>query len=514
MRLPLLSSAAALVLSAAPAFAQTASPAHDMASMPGMDMSKMPGMTMPMPAAKTPAPTPDMANMPGMDMPEPAAKPPRPPHDMPQSPDMQPSAPQPSAHAAHDTLAAESPPRMAGMVMPAETMDMAKMASALGPYPMTRDASGTSWQPDASRHDGLHVSAGGWSLMGHAQFDVVYDSQSGARGGTKTFGAGMAMVQASHSLGSDNAIQFTGMFSPDPFMGPSGYPLLLATGETADGNSHLIDRQHPHDLFMELSGTLIHKIGSRDSVYLYAGLPGEPAFGPPAFMHRMSAMDSPEAPITHHWLDSTHITFGVVTGGWVHDNIKLEVSSFKGREPDQRRYDIEAPRLDSEAVRISWNPTANWSLQTSWAHLNSPEQLEPGNNEDRWSASAIYTRPVGKAGWWSSTAAFGTKRLSQDGRRLNAWLLESALKPSDPWTVYARAESVDNAELLTLPGGKTPTLTVSKLSLGAIHDWRAARHVKVGLGALYAFDFVPGPLEAAYGGGPHGAMVFMRLKID
>jgi hypothetical protein len=393
-------------------------------------------------------------------------------------------------------------------------MDMSKMASGLGAYPMTRDASGTSWQPDASRHEGLNWSPGGWMVMAHATFNGVYDSQSGRRGDDKAFASGMVMVEGIKALDPADSLTLKGMFSPDPFMGPSGYPLLLATGETADGKTALIDRQHPHDLFMELAAALSHKFGAGDSVFLYAGLPGEPAFGPPAFMHRMSAMDSPEAPITHHWLDSTHVTFGVITGGWVHDAFKVELSSFKGREPDQRRFDIETPKLDSEAVRLSLNPGPNWSLQTSWAHLTSPEQLDPRNNEDRWSASAIYTRPVGAAGWWSSTAAFGTKRESEDGRRLNAWLLESAVKPAEPWTLFARAESVDNAELLTLPGGVMPTETVSKVSFGAIHDWRAASHLKVGLGGLYAFDFVPAALKSAYGDDPHGAMIFMRLKVD
>jgi hypothetical protein len=59
-----------------------------------------------------------------------------------------------------------------------------------------------------------------------------------------------------------------------------------------------------------------------------------------------------------------------------------------------------------------------------------------------------------------------------------------------------------------------PTETVSKLSVGAIHDWRAAPHLKIGLGGLYAFDFVPGALKTAYGDDPHGAMIFMRLKVD
>ena len=413
-----------------------------------------------------------------------------------------------SALLAGGALLAFAAPALAQEAAPA--MDMSAMESALGPYHMTRDASGTSWQPDASHHDAIMVHAGGWMLMGHALINGVYDSQSGPRGGDKAYLAGMLMGEASHSLGEANTMQFKAMLSPDPAMGPSGYPLLLATGETADGKTPLVDRQHPHDLVMELSGAISHQVGTKDSLFLYAGLPGEPAFGPPAFMHRMSSMDSPEAPITHHWLDSTHITFGVVTTGWVHKDWKIEVSAFKGREPDQRRYDIETPKLDSEAVRVSYNPTANWSLQASWAHLNSPEQLDPETNEDRWSVSAIHTVPVGKDGWWSTTGAFGSKRLSDDGRALNAWLVESAYKPSDPWTVFARVEAVQNEELLLTHQVET----VGKVSVGAIHDWRAAKHLKVGLGALYAFDFVPSALSADYGATPRGGMAFVRFKVS
>src|SRR5213078_1152819 len=126
--------------------------------------------------------------------------------------------------------------------------------------------------------------------------------------------------------------------------------------------------------------------------FVYVGLPGEPAFGPPAFMHRLSIQDSPEAPISHHWLDSTHIAFGVVTAGYILGDWKVEASRFKGREPDEHRYDIETPKLDSTALRLSWNPSPNWSLQTSWAHQHSPEELEADENQEKWSASAIYTR--------------------------------------------------------------------------------------------------------------------------
>ena len=169
------------------------------------------------------------------------------------------------------------------------------------------------------------------------------------------FVSGMVMGMARRDLGR-GTLQLRAMLSPDPLMGRRGYPLLLAAGETADGMTPLVDRQHPHDLFMELSASYSLRLSDRASVFVYAGLPGEPAFGPPAFMHRLSIMDSPEAPISHHWLDSTHISFGVVTAGLVLDRVKLEASRFNGREPDQHRWDIETGPLDFTALRALVEP--------------------------------------------------------------------------------------------------------------------------------------------------------------
>ncbi|HTO39811.1 MAG TPA: hypothetical protein VL026_02450, partial [Rhizomicrobium sp.] len=253
-------------------------------------------------------------------------------------------------HAHHDGHHADMD--MSNMDMPNEDMAAMDMAHGLlGTYPATRDASGTSWQPDAASHGGLHASAGDWMLMGHLRLDAIYDWQSGPRGDDMGFLAGMAMGMAQRDFGA-NTLMFRAMLSPDPFMGKRGYPLLLASGETANGTTHLVDRQHPHDLLMELSATASHRFDQHTSAFVYFGYPGEPAFGPSAFMHRASGMDNPQAPITHHWLDSTHITFGVVTAGVVHENWKLELSRFTGREPDQFRFNFDRARFDSTAARL------------------------------------------------------------------------------------------------------------------------------------------------------------------
>ncbi|HJS41392.1 MAG TPA: hypothetical protein VJ763_08340 [Sphingomicrobium sp.] len=419
-------------------------------------------------------------------------------------------------HAGHD-MAAPAPETAAD---PHAGHDMSAigghaMAGALGSYPMAREASGTAWQPDSSEHTGIHLSSGDWSFMIHGNVDLVYSWQEAPRGDEELFPAGMIMGMARRPLG-DGTLQFKAMISPDPLMGKKGYPLLLASGETANGRDPLVDRQHPHDFFMELSASVSQNIGEKTSLFIYGGLPGEPAFGPPAFMHRQSISVSPEAPISHHWLDSTHITFGVLTAGLVHDNFKLEVSRFNGREPDEHRWDIETGPLDSTSVRLSWNPTANLSLQGSWGHFEEPEQLEPGVNQRRWSASGTYTKPMPN-GWWSTALAWGRKGI--EGENFDAFALESSLNWKD-WTLFGRGEITENNELLVHHDEEEgedhhgEAFTVGKVSLGLVRDFRLAPNLKLGLGGLYAFNFVPEELEEDYGGDPQGAMAFVRLKID
>ena len=391
-----------------------------------------------------------------------------------------------------------------------EDLNPEAMTGALGPYAMTREASGTAWQPEASPHAGAHVTAGRWSLMGHATLFGVYVWQGGPRGGEKGFLAGMAMGSARRPLGP-GTLQLRASLSPDPLMGRRGYPLLLASGETANGVDPLVDRQHPHDVFMELSASYALHLSRRSSLFVYGGLPGEPAFGPPPFMHRLSAMASPEAPISHHWLDSTHISFGVLTAGLIAGDVKIEASRFNGREPDQRRFDLETGPLDSTAVRLSWNPARTLSLQASWARLIGPEQLEPNEKQTRWSASALYEQPLGRRARWSTTLAWG--RRSSGHEHLDAFILESAVTRGR-WTLFGRAERTENDELGAAGDHHGPAFAVGKLSLGALHDVRAAPHLRLGIGGLWAFNFVPAGLEPAYAGDREGAMVFLRVTVD
>jgi hypothetical protein len=231
-------------------------------------------------------------------------------------------------------------------------------------------------------------------------------------------------------------------------------------------------------------------------------------------------MDIPEAPITHHWLDSTHITYGVVTIGTVLEQWKLEGSAFKGREPDQNRFDIEAPRLDSFSGRLSWNPTTDLSMQVSYGRLKSPEQLSPDVNEDRVTASIIYTTKPWDDALWSSTFAWGRK-MNHPGNTLDGFMLESALVLKNTWTFFMRAERVQEDELFDVhtddesstAHSKKPIFTVNKLSVGAIYDFRVTDHLKVGIGGLVSKYTIPSGLLPPYGRDPTSFMAFVRLKL-
>ncbi|HWF77534.1 MAG TPA: hypothetical protein VN694_10200 [Caulobacteraceae bacterium] len=425
----------------------------------------------------------DMPGMPGM-----AAAPPA-----------QPPTPAPTAR---------PPPAdsMAGMDMGGMTM----MAGQLGDYSMMRDASGTSWQPDSTPMDGFSWASGGWTGMLHGYANLVYDHQGGPRGDTQTFVEGMLMAMAQRPVGP-GVLTLRSMLSPDPAMGPAGYPLLLQTGETADGVHPLVDRQHPHDLFMELAGVYQLPVGHGASAFLYVGYPGEPALGPPTFMHRYSGMDDPAAPITHHWLDSTHISFGVVTAGVVEGPFKLEGSVFNGREPDQHRWDFDRPRLDSYSGRVSFNPTPDWAFQVSYGFIKSPEQLTPDVDQRRVTASAIYNRKLAH-GNWQTTLAWG-RNYDHPGHTLDGFLLESALNLGRH-TIFGRAENVQKDELFQPPSPLTgEVFRVSALSLGYVYDLPVARHLALGLGVSGTLNLVPSTIKFAYGDDPTGVMPFLRLKI-
>jgi hypothetical protein len=384
--------------------------------------------------------------------------------------------------------------------MPAETFDK------------PAEGSGTSRLPakEGGMH-GLHLNlAEDWMVMAHGYAWGVYTNQSGLRGDDKTYVQSMAMLTAERQF-EGGRFQFKSMLSLEPLMSNRGYPNLFATGETAGGEP-LVDRQHPHDLFMELAAARLDlDIADNASVFLYGGPVGEPALGPSAFMHRGSAKLNPEAPITHHWFDSSHITYGVATAGISTRQFQLEGSVFTGREPDEDRWDIEKPRFDSWSVRATFNPSPSWSIQVSHGFLKQPEfTIHPDENEHRTTASAHYANGKGL----TATAAFSAKNRDP-GPTLTAYLVEANWDIDDRHTVFGRFENVKNDELF--PDHDDPLhevpFRVSKFQAGYAYRLPLSGPLNLALGGTVSAFAKPDVLDAAYGKNPMGFTLFAKFSL-
>jgi hypothetical protein len=408
-----------------------------------------------------------------------------------------------------------------------------------GPYPMSRESSGTSWQPDTAPMEGIHFAAGGFDMMLHGFIDFGYLSEPEPRGESAAFTTSMLMLGGRRALGK-GALGFRVMGSIEPVMGSSGYPLLLQTGETADGTTPLLDRQHPHDVLMEMAVTYSRPTTRGSSFFVYAAPVGEPALGPPAFMHRESSGGNPFAPIGHHWFDATHITYGVFTVGWNELNkAKVEASIFNGREPDEDRWDVDPIQLDSYSMRFTLNPTDNWSVQGSFASLNEPEKLHPRIDYLRITASATYNRKRDR-GNWQSTLAWGRNKrqrtvLSVDPTAVlmhyhgtastpgvvispvmvqNAFLAESALRFADAHGVFARLEWVEKDELFPYTDVRHISVyNVGKLNLGYWFDFVRSGWLGLGAGIAGSIHLLPPELDEAYGGRPASFFGFVRARL-
>jgi hypothetical protein len=365
--------------------------------------------------------------------------------------------------------------------------------------PMSREGSGTSWLPDSSPMYGRMFMFDDNMLMLHGAIFPRYTNVSTRRGDDRIDAPNWIMAMYSHPLGDSAQFGARLMMSLDPLTeGGRGYPLLFQSGESWNGEP-LHDRQHPHDLFDELSFSLSQKFDYDFSSYIYFGYPGEPALGPPTFMHRPSAMDDPDAPLGHHWQDSTHVTFGVATGGLVWRDIKIEGGIFTGREPDEDRYNFDQPEFDSYSGRLSWNPTRNLALQVSYGYIKSPEALEPNANRHRTTASLIYNLPLGNDNNWSNSFVWGQNNDTGQGKT-QSFLVESDYQ-RDRDTVYFRWEHVEKSghELVLNDAADTRVFPVGAYTLGYVRDLSHGNGIDIGLGTQFTINNRPDTLDRYYG---------------
>jgi hypothetical protein len=362
----------------------------------------------------------------------------------------------------------------------------------------SRNGSGTSWQPDASPMYAVHAQAGAWMLMAHGNAFLQYLHESGERGSHQVGSVNWIMGMADRSAGGGHLGVRT-MISLEPWtIAGCGYPDLLASGEVCRGEP-IHDRQHPHDLFMELAATYDRRLAGSIRWQVYGGPAGEPALGPTAFPHRISAMPTPLAPITHHWFDATHITYGVVTGGVYGRRWKAEASVFNGREPDEHRATMDFGAFDSYSARVSFLPAKQWALQVSAGTLHEAEaghDGEPRVDVTRITATATYHRTSTRGSIWASTFGWGQNR-ERGGTRTDALLAETAWTRHDRDTWHGRFElSGKSGHDLALESGDV--FTVAKLQAGYTRYLVPMGRLNPGIGGSLSFGLIPSSLEPLY----------------
>jgi hypothetical protein len=382
---------------------------------------------------------------------------------------------------------------------------------------LDHDTSGTSAQPNSTPVPMLMTKKAGWTLMFHANVFVIDEQQSGPRGADKFFSANWLMGMAQRKAGPGTLTART-MLSLEPAtITGRQYPLLFQQGETAFGKP-IADGQHPHDFIMELGVLYDIKLARHTLLSFYFAPMGDPAIGPTAYPHRASAAENPVATLGHHQEDSTHVADDVVTTGLTYRIARIEASGFHGREPDEFRWDIDEGRIDSWSMRLTVQPGENWSAQTSYARIHSPEALYPSEDQQRITASVMYNRPL-RNGNWASTLLWGRTSSIGEDSVFNSYLLESTLRFAARNYAWTRIENAQRSNELILGENplppnfqERPIGAVQAYTFGYDRDFDIVPRLASAIGAQVTTYGVPGVLQPIYGAHPVGVAMFLRLR--
>jgi hypothetical protein len=398
---------------------------------------------------------------------------------------------------------------MSGMEMPTNEAGMLLMQMA----------SGTSMNPLSWPMPALMPRIGSWNLMLMGQGFIVDTQQSGPRGDDKLYSTNWFMASAEHAL-TGGSVMLQTMLSLEPAtITHRSYPELFQTGETAYGKP-LVDAQHPHDLFMSIGVHYAHTLGEETILQLYYAPVGDPALGPVAFPHRASAFELPQATLSHHWQDSTHIANNVATLAVKYRWLRLEASGFYGTEPNENRWNIDWGPMNSYSGRLSIFPAKNWMAQVSAGRLAHPERQSPGDVV-RTTASLHYTRPGPYGNAWSTSFIWGRNHDTATLHNLNSYTVETLYPIGRKNFLTGRFELVDKDEIFandeeleqTLESTVGSIFRIQAYTIGYTRDVGNFRYVEAGVGANFSVYGVPSAIQPYYGDHPWGVNVYMRLRL-
>lgn len=381
--------------------------------------------------------------------------------------------------------------------------------------------SGTSVNPASWPMPMVMQTKGEWNLMWMGQAFLVGTQQSGPRDGDKIYSANWGMLAAARNLGR-GSLMLRGMVSLDPLtVTGKQYPLLFQSGETANGKP-IVDGQHPHDFLMELSIHYARSLGEKSMINLYYAPVGDAALGPIAFPHRASAMELPQATLGHHWQDATHIANNVVTAGMTYGNFRLEASGFRGKEPNENRWNIDLGPIDSWSSRLTWQPGPNWVTQVSAGRIRRPETTHE-DDVVRSTASVHYTKPVrGTLGW--STSLIWARNYKTIGRyATNALLAETVIPVTRKNLLTGRFEWSQRDELFAYDHDLAHRIfdetgkrahNVSAYTIGYTRELGSAGALQAAAGFNVTAYSIASTLKPYYGSSPFGASVFLRFRLN
>lgn len=431
-------------------------------------------------------------------------------------------------------------------------------------------SSGTSIEPASTPVSMWMGTRSGWNFMLHANVFVTNTQQqaNSPRNRDAFFSTNWAMPMAQRPVGENALLTIRSMFSLEPATVTNrNYPLLFQQGETAFG-APIVDGQHPHNFVMELAALLDLKLSPHTLLSFYGAPVGDPAIGPTAYPHRLSASENPIAALGHHQMDSTHIAFSVVTGGLTYRWARIELSGFHGAEPTENRWHF-APSpnghaIDSVSTRLTVSPTADWSGQYSIAHIVSPEALYPGEDQQRQTASVMYhhtfrskpmppmkmddmadmpgmdmgqnsaSHPQGSSGSMpamqmapepttdlATTLIWGRTRSLSDNSKQNSYLAEALLRFASRNYVWTRMENAGRSNELELTPGtplppgfvETPIGHVAAFTFGYDRDFPLGAHVLMAPGAQVTVYRTPATLRFIYGDTPTAQQFFIRFRV-
>jgi hypothetical protein len=270
-------------------------------------------------------------------------------------------------------------------------------------------------------------------------------------------------------------------------------------------------------------------------------------------------------------MDSTHIAFNVLTGGFAYRWARLELSGFHGAEPTENRWYIEpSPNghaIDSVSTRLTVSPAADWSGQYSIAHIVAPEALYPNEDQQRQTASVMYhhtfrskpmppmTMPMKMANTTdmsgmdmsgnstsqtqssapvatmqmipepvtdlATTLIWGRTRSLSDNSKENSYLAEALLRFASRNYVWTRIENAGRSNELELTPGsplpegfiESPIGHVAAYTFGYDRDFPIGSHLLAAPGTQFTFYRTPVALRSYYGSTPTAEQFFIRFRI-